>query len=73
MGRIAAHRTMSGNNPVKIFNLDLLPKPILFTVSSILKIKKMPESIKTRIRRWMYNFYPVYRRTGARIIYIDDS
>ena len=33
----------------------------------------MPESIKTRIRRWMYNFYPVYRRTGARIIYIDDS
>jgi len=33
----------------------------------------MPESIKTRIKRWMYNFYPVYRRTGARIIYIDES
>ncbi len=33
----------------------------------------MPESIKTRIKRWMYNFYPVYRRTGARIVYIDDS
>jgi hypothetical protein len=33
----------------------------------------MPESIKTRITRWMYNFYPVYRRTGARITYIDDS
>lgn len=33
----------------------------------------MPESIQMRIKRWMYNFYPVYRRTGARIIYIDDS
>ncbi len=33
----------------------------------------MAESLKTRIHRWMYNFYPVYRRTGARIVYIDDS
>lgn len=33
----------------------------------------MPESFKTRIKRWGYNFYPVYRRTGARITYIDDS
>lgn len=33
----------------------------------------MPESITTRITRWMYNFYPVYRRTGARIIYIGES
>jgi hypothetical protein len=33
----------------------------------------MPESIQTRIKRWTYNFYPVYRRTGARIEYIDDS
>jgi hypothetical protein len=33
----------------------------------------MPESIRTRIQRWIYNFYPVYRRTGARIDYIDDS
>ena len=33
----------------------------------------MPESIKTRINRWIYNFYPVYRRTGARIDYIDKS
>jgi acyl-coenzyme A thioesterase PaaI-like protein len=33
----------------------------------------MPESIKTRLKRWMYNFYPVYRRTGSRITYIDDS
>lgn len=33
----------------------------------------MPESINTRITRWMYNFYPVYRRTGARICYIDAS
>ena len=33
----------------------------------------MPESIKTCFKRWMYNFYPVYRRTGARIVYMDDS
>jgi Uri superfamily endonuclease len=33
----------------------------------------MPESVQTRIKRWIYNFYPVYRRTGARIDYIDDS
>lgn len=33
----------------------------------------MPESIQTRIKRWTYNFYPVYRRTGARIDYIDAS
>jgi hypothetical protein len=33
----------------------------------------MPESVQTQIKRWIYNFYPVYRRTGARIIYIDDS
>jgi len=33
----------------------------------------MPESIQTRIKRWTYNFYPIYRRTGARIDYIDDS
>jgi hypothetical protein len=33
----------------------------------------MPESLQTRIKRWIYNFYPVYRRTGARIDYIDDS
>jgi len=32
----------------------------------------MPESIKTRIKRWIYNFYPVYRRTGAQIVYMDD-
>jgi hypothetical protein len=33
----------------------------------------MPESKKTQMQRWMYNFYPVYRRTGARITYIDES
>jgi hypothetical protein len=33
----------------------------------------MPESFQTRIMRWMYNLYPVYRRTGARIDYIDVS
>jgi hypothetical protein len=33
----------------------------------------MGESFKTRLKRCVYNFYPVYRRTGARITYIDDS
>lgn len=33
----------------------------------------MAESILTKIKRWGFNFYPVYRRTGARISYIDDS
>ena len=33
----------------------------------------MSESILTKIKRWGFNFYPVYRRTGARIGYIDDS
>jgi hypothetical protein len=33
----------------------------------------MAESLQTRIKRWMYNLYPVYRRTGARIDFIDAS
>jgi hypothetical protein len=33
----------------------------------------MPESIQTKLTRWIYNFHPVYRRTGARIDYIDRS
>ncbi len=30
----------------------------------------MPESLKTRLMRWGFNFYPAYRGTGARITYI---
>lgn len=30
----------------------------------------MPESLKTRLRRWSFNFFPAYRGTGARITYI---
>lgn len=30
----------------------------------------MPESFKTRLMRWGFNFYPAYRGTGARITYI---
>lgn len=30
----------------------------------------MPESAKTRLRRWAFNFFPAYRGSGARIAYI---
>jgi acyl-coenzyme A thioesterase PaaI-like protein len=30
----------------------------------------MPESWRTRIDRWGFNFFPAYRGTGARITYI---
>ncbi len=30
----------------------------------------MAESLKTRLARWGFNFFPAYRRTGARITYI---
>lgn len=30
----------------------------------------MKESLKTRLMRWGFNFFPVYRRTGASITYI---
>jgi len=30
----------------------------------------MAESLKTRLLRWRFNFFPAYRRTGARITYI---
>lgn len=33
----------------------------------------MPESLKTKIMRWGFNFFPVYRRTGARITYLADD
>ena len=33
----------------------------------------MAESIKTRLMRWGFNFFPAYRRTGARSTYIADD
>jgi hypothetical protein len=31
----------------------------------------MPESLKTKIIRWGFNFFPAYRGTGAWITYIS--
>ena len=33
----------------------------------------MPESFRTRIFRWGFNFFPAYRGTGGRITYIADD
>jgi acyl-coenzyme A thioesterase PaaI-like protein len=33
----------------------------------------MPESRETRFRRFYFNFFPAYRRTGARITYIQSD
>jgi hypothetical protein len=33
----------------------------------------MKESLKTRLMRWRFNFFPAYRGTGARITYIADN
>lgn len=33
----------------------------------------MPESWRTRVLRWKFNWYPAYRRSGARVTYIDES
>lgn len=33
----------------------------------------MPESWKTRLLRWKFNWYPAYRRSGARVTYIDET
>jgi acyl-coenzyme A thioesterase PaaI-like protein len=33
----------------------------------------MKESLKTRLMRWRFNFFPAYRGIGARIIYIADD
>lgn len=30
----------------------------------------MPETIGSRFQRWYFNFFPAYRRTGARITYV---
>jgi len=31
------------------------------------------ENFKSRIKRFMFNFFPAYRRTGARICFISDD
>lgn len=33
----------------------------------------MPESWKTRLNRWGFNFFPAYRGTGGRVEYIADD
>jgi acyl-coenzyme A thioesterase PaaI-like protein len=33
----------------------------------------MPESFKTKVKRWGFNFFPAYRGTGGRITYIADD
>lgn len=33
----------------------------------------MPESLKTKLLRWRFNFFPALRGTGARITYIADD
>lgn len=33
----------------------------------------MPESLKTKLRRWALNFIPAYRGTGGRVTYISDD
>ena len=33
----------------------------------------MPESWRTRLERWGFNFFPTYRSTGAWITYIADD
>jgi len=33
----------------------------------------MPESLKTRMKRWGFNFFPAYRGSGGRLTYIADD
>ncbi len=33
----------------------------------------MSESFRTRLMRWSFNLFPAYRRTGARLTYIQDD
>lgn len=33
----------------------------------------MPESLKSRLFRWGFNFFPAYRGTGGRVTYIADD
>lgn len=33
----------------------------------------MPESFESRMARWKFNFFPAYRGTGGRVVYIADD
>ena len=33
----------------------------------------MPESLTSTLRRWAFNLFPAYRRTGARLTYLADD
>jgi hypothetical protein len=33
----------------------------------------MPESLKTKLTRWGFNFFPAYRGAGARVTYIAND
>ena len=33
----------------------------------------MPESFRSRRLRWLFNFIPAYRGTGARVKYVSDD
>ena len=33
----------------------------------------MAESLRTRLMRWRFNWHPAYRRSGARITYVDAN
>ena len=33
----------------------------------------MPESFTTKFDRWKFNFFPAYRGSGARVLYIADD
>jgi len=33
----------------------------------------MPESFRSRVIRWRFNFFPAYRGTGGRVTYIADD
>jgi len=33
----------------------------------------MPESFRSRVIRWRFNFFPAYRGTGGRVTYISDD
>ncbi len=33
----------------------------------------MPENFKSRVFRWGFNFFPAYRGTGGRLIFVSDD
>lgn len=33
----------------------------------------MPESFQSRKFRWLFNFFPAYRGTGGRVVYVADD